>query len=417
MSCRFFDGFAFYCYLWSGNCYILLMKVMKKQSDIYPKDWMAVHPYAVPQPSDRYFVELARELHAACILPDLPEPFRKKLCLYVAAYLEDMVSGLGLWQSFVGEHDRLYGKPLPFYRVADDYLRDEVNEEDVRFIVWNTWQKALYPHDYINPEDVRIAEQAAAFYRILERAYEEAPENPSLAGFFDGYADEKDADRKLTWLFGHTYLTEPSMQPYAGQVAPSDRFIVPVGPLALFLHEWIELLAGEGNDVWRRVEGLCPANPEVPAAVREKSREMYRRFVEGTGGRRIVYLDGYEALRRFLVEVMRWPDDDDHTLPQMRAHRNFVMMAEPEKGLLLAKDICESIADDGNRMYNHEVAEKEAFRLLTEETLCPPDLLAYCIRNGLLPDAVFPDGKGRQTVGQNADFIARHALLYYYRGD
>lgn len=413
----FFCRFRFLLLPLERKLFLFTDKNMRNQPAVYPKDWMAIHPYAAAQPSDRYFVELARRLYAACMLPELPEPYRKKLCLYVAAYLEDVVSGLGLWQSFTGEHVRLYGRPLPFYSVAGDYLRDEVNEEDVRFIVWNTWQKALFPHAYINPEDMRIAEQAAAFYRILEQAYEEAPENPSLAGFFAGYADRKDADRKLAWLFAHTYLTEPSMQPYAGHVAPADRFIVPTGPLALFLYEWMDLLAGEGNEVWRQVEGLYPADMGVPAAIREKSREMYRRFTEGTGGCRIVYLDGYEALHRFLVDVMRWPDDDDHTLPQMRVHRNFVMMADPEKGILLAKDICESIADSGNPMYAPDVAAKESFRLLTEESLCPPDLLTYCIRNGLLPDAVFPDGKGMQTVRQNADFIARHALLYYYRGD
>ena len=83
----------------------------------------------------------------------------------------------------------------------------------------------------------------------------------------------------------------------------------------------------------------------------------------------------------------------------------------------MAKDICEYIADPDNRLYDYRKAQKEAFRLLTEETLCPPDLLTYCIRNGYLPDASFPDGSGRELVQANADFVARHALLYYYRGD
>lgn len=378
---------------------------------------MAIHPYATPQPSDEYFVKLAGRLYKAVMLSGMPEAFRKKMCLYVAAYLEDVISGLGLWRSFIDEHIRLYGKPLPFYTLADDYLRDEVNEEDVRFIVWNTWQKAHCEHPYVNPCDERIAKQAAAFYEVLATAYEEAPENELLENYWSGYSDARDADRKLTWLFGHTYLTEPSMAPYIERVTATDRFIIPTGPLALFLHEWIERLAGDNAPAWKQVKGLFPDEPVVPDEVREKSAEMYRNFVAGTNGKRIVYLNGYGELRRFLVEVLKWTDDDNHTLPQMKPFRNFVLMTEPEKGILLAKDVCECIADPDNPMYAPDTAAKNAFRLLTEETLCPPDLLLHCLEHHLLPDAVFPDGESRTTVQENADFIARHALLYYYRGD
>ena len=92
-------------------------------------------------------------------------------------------------------------------------------------------------------------------------------------------------------------------------------------------------------------------------------------------------------------------------------------MVNPEKGILLAKDICAYIADKNNPLYNREEAKKHAFRLLTEETLCPPDLLTYCITNKLLPDAMLPGGEEQALVSQNADFIARHSLLSFYRGD
>ena len=122
-------------------------------------------------------------------------------------------------------------------------------------------------------------------------------------------------------------------------------------------------------------------------------------------------------MRRFLVEILKWQDDDNHTLPQMKEYKNFILMTEPEKGVLLAKDICEYIADKENPLYNQEKAQKNAFRLLTEEMLCPPDLLLHCIHHQLIPDAQLPEGTEKKLVQQNADFIARHSLLYYYRGD
>ena len=386
-----------------------------KQKNIYANDWLQIHPYTTLQPSDIYFVELANRLFHACTTTGLPEALRKKLALYASAYLEDQISGLQLWQSFTGEHQRLYGTMLPFYTIDASYYPDEINEEDLRFLIWNTWQKAGITSSYLNPEDTRITNLAQSFYSILDKAYEEAPENPALKNYFASFDSETDADRKLTWLFGHTYLTEPSMYPYINHVAPNDRFIMPTGPLALFLHEWISILSD--NTDWKAIKGLFTEEPVLPPHIAAANEKIYRDFTEGTDGTSIVYLNGYGELRRFLVDTLHWQDDDNHTLPQMKAHRNFILMTNPAKGILLAKDICEYIADKNNPMYDHSLAQANAFRLLTEESLCPPDLLTYCIRNGLLPDASLPEGKNTDLIQKNLDFIARHALLYYYRGD
>lgn len=380
-------------------------------------DWLTVHPYSMVQESDGYFVKLANRLYGICTLDGLSRSCMKDMCIYVAAYLEDVISDLGLWNSFVEGNIRLYGKLLPFYELSDNYERGVINVEDVRFIIWNTWQKTQEPHPYVDPLSEGIFRQAEAFYQVLDEVYEEAPANPFLENYFAGFDDLKDADRKLWWLFGHTYLSMPSMLPYILYATSADRMIMPTGPLALYLHEWTDLLAGEDDNMWRQVDGLYWKAPDIPASVREKTAEMFRNFTDGTGGRRIVYIDGYDQLRSFLTDTMKWPDDESHTLPQMKPYRNFVLMADEDKGILLAKDVCEYIADLQNPLYNKTEARKNAFRMLTEEMLCPPDLLAYCIRHRFLPDAQLPQGNSSGLVMENADFIARHSLLYYYRGD
>lgn len=388
-----------------------------KTPPIYLNDWLRLHPYSATLPTDSYFVSLARELYKAYPASHIPEHIRVKLCLYVAAYLEDQISGLGLWQSFTAEHKRLYGTCLPFYQTGRDYLPDEVNREDICFIVWNTWQKVPGRHPYINPLHPDIERCAEIFYNLLSQAYEEAPENNELTGFLHHCKNAEEGEKKQTWLFGHTYLTEPSMLPYIEHISPADKYIIPTGPLALFLHEWIQLLSPH-TDVWKSVKGLFTESPIIPQEICKRNEETYRLFTDSTQGCPIIYLNGYEALHRFLVDELKWPDDENHTLPQMKGSRNFVLMTEPRKGILLAKDICEYIADEKNALYNRQEAEKHAFRLLTEETLCPPDLLNYCIRNNYLPDACLPGNPAtKELVQRNADFIARHSLLYYYRGD
>lgn len=386
-------------------------------TNMYIKDWLAIHPYTRQQTTDSYFVELANRLFHICPLTDIPDTCKKKLCLYTAAYLEDLISGLGLWQAFSTQHRRLYGNALPFYTVNPDYIKDEINEEDIRFIIWNTLGKTLYPHPYINPMDDAIAETGRLFFRLLDEEYETAPSNDVLTDYFMGFGDKEEANRKLKWLFGHTYLTEPSVQEYIAQVTEADKFIIPCGPLALFLYEWIDLLTGNQTDNWRQMEGLYPARPELSEEMKEKNRNIHRLFTQGTGGASIVYLNGYEELHRFLTHVLQWPDDANHTLPQMKGHRNFVMMANPEKGILLANDICEYISDPLNPLYNQETASREAFSLLTTPTKCPPDLMVYLISGRYIPDAQIPGCGEKELVQENVDFIARHSLLYYYRGD
>lgn len=411
--------------------------------------WLDLHPYTAVQPSDGYYVALANRLLERITMPELSTDASCRLALYLAAYLEDQVSGLCLWQTFLKEHNRLYDELLPFYRLSDSYYADEVNREDVAFLIWNTLQKEIQ-HDkgaaeaarkvsatssvvdedthlvasvgpliadrFVNPVHPSLMAQADVLYQLLADAYEEAPGNEALTDFFASVADEQEGKKKLDWLFGRTYLTEPAVLPYLANMAPGDCFIIPTGPLALFLYEWIDALGGDES--WKQVKGLYVEEPAVPAEYAVKNKETYANFTAATQGNNIVFLDGYEALKRFLVDGLHWPDDENHTLPQLRESRDFILMVDPEKGMLLAKDICRFLDAPGNPVYDAKEAAVGDFRLLTEETLCPPDLLYRSIREGWIHEAQLPGQPDtRQLVVMNADFIARHALLYYYRGD
>lgn len=85
---------------------------------LYIKDWLAIHPYIQQQATDRYFVDLANRLYSTCTIREIPESIKKKLCLYTAAYFEDVISGLGLWQAFIKKHLELYDTSLPFYTIG-----------------------------------------------------------------------------------------------------------------------------------------------------------------------------------------------------------------------------------------------------------------------------------------------------------
>ena len=414
-----------------------------KQNIIYRKHWLDLHPYEQVQPSDDYYVDLANRLFGVMELKGLALDVRARMALYLAAYLEDQVSDLRLWQTFLNEHKRLYGRLLPFYSVTDAsctdlgmvsadsasvYYPDEVNREDVAFILWNTIQKSVQhgiPQagnspfivgNFVDPHHPHLLAEADRLYAHLEKAYEEAPSNEALAGVLTTATNEGEGRKKLHWLFGHTYLTEPSVMPYLANMEKDDLFIIPTGPLALFLHEWIDALGGDQS--WQQVKGLYLQEPELPADYVERNRVTYAHFTAATQGSNIVFLENHEALKHFLVEALHWPNDANHTFPQLSTSRDFILMVNPEKGMLLAKDICRYLKAPMNPLYDAAEAAQGAFRLLTEETLCPPDLLYRSIEEGWLPDLQVPGHSETQaTIVENADFIARHFLLYYYRGD
>ena len=66
----------------------------------------------------------------------------KVMALSVAAYLEDLVNDFGVWNAFRNLYSDLYGSMLPFYNCDhEEYLTDNVNPEDLKFIVWQSFVK------------------------------------------------------------------------------------------------------------------------------------------------------------------------------------------------------------------------------------------------------------------------------------
>lgn len=101
----------------------------------------------------------------------------------------------------------------------------------------------------------------------------------------------------------------------------------------------------------------------------------------------------------------------------MKGCKDYILMVDRAKGMLLAHDIARCIAAPGNSLYDKVYAQEHAMELLTERGRCPGDLLRYVCQNGWLPDAVFPESDDRKLVADNWDFISRCYLQQYYRGD
>lgn len=380
--------------------------------------------------TDEYYYKLANRLLAAAIesgyLSDYPEAVVGRAALCVIGYFQDVVADCGVWRTFISECRRLYGRTLPFYEVGEEYVDFELNEEDVRFLLWYSLSMYFEPKRVENPLDSRFEKTAKLLYNILNEVYEEAPVPEGYTRWRElelGVPEEaNDVLEMGNWLFMHCYLMTPAFALTLSEIVATvdmtkDENVTelqqrleqamsedPTGPLALYLGEWLHLVIG-GSPM--------PKQEETPAA---EPHKFYKLFTEATGGKEIGYFASYEELNRFFIEALGWAQGEEH-LPQMKHEHDFILLVNHDKGMLLARNIARCVADPENPLYDKEYAKAHAIDLLTVRGVCPADLLNYIISRNWLPDAVFPGTENHALVADNHDFIARCYLQQYYRGD
>ncbi|MDE5813810.1 MAG: DUF3843 family protein [Muribaculaceae bacterium] len=378
--------------------------------------------------TDRYYFDLTLKLINAAkdvaVADSHHEALIERAALCLIGYYQDMIADAGLWHGFTDECRRLYGTPVPFFAPTDDYIDYELNREDVGFIVW--YAMAMYSDDRcIYPFRKDVVALADVWYGLLESEYENSPvpEGYHLAHELDVYAkeDQEMILRLGSWLYLHSWLLRPAFALTANElisemissgkgneeIAEALQEAVkhqPTGPLALYLREWVHLT----------INHRLPSRRE-----RQEEKDTHPSFVkltEATGGEPVKFIEGYSDFNRFLIDSLGWKEGEEH-LSQLKDCRDFALMVNPSKGLLVAPNVCRCIKSPLNPYYDNDYAAEHAIELLTERGACPHDLLAYVCENNWLPDAVFPGSSDHELVGHFHDFIARCYLQLYYRGD
>lgn len=93
------------------------------------QQWLSRQPYTQTTDSDRYYTQLANRVYDLVKISPLKERLTeeatKNLCCDVVGYFADILSGTGLWATFLSYHRSLYGRTLPFFP-AENYYDGEV---------------------------------------------------------------------------------------------------------------------------------------------------------------------------------------------------------------------------------------------------------------------------------------------------
>lgn len=141
------------------------------------------------------------------------EQFREiaRLC---AGYIEDLVSGFGVWDAFRSYCRKNYNQILPFFSESDEEdgcVSGEVNLIDIKFLVWmglHTGRKRQ--HSVYSPYTELIDIVAKSLYDLLPEIWETAPANDFRAHLIGKWVKNDDffSFRELAdWLVFSCYLT------------------------------------------------------------------------------------------------------------------------------------------------------------------------------------------------------------------
>ena len=161
---------------------------MKKQTDlILPKFWLQHKPYNTIAAADTHYIRCANgvldilSIHKEIPLVKLFQDSEdlKHLACFLVGYMEDKASEIGLFDMFISLHQEKYGKPLPFYVPDEQYDRELLNEEDIRFLIWyftNCWLSDVF----IGPASFDFEILGMVIFNYLEQQWERAPENKIL---------------------------------------------------------------------------------------------------------------------------------------------------------------------------------------------------------------------------------------------
>lgn len=395
--------------------------------DIDIKDFNFRQPsFPKEVPTDKYYLAVANKLMAifkkSALAQAVPENMGKRMSIGVTGYFQDIIADAGIWRSFTDANRKLYGFAVPFHYEGEEYIDYELNREDIRFLVWYFVAMSYEDMRDIYPHDARVIELADNWYTYLESIYEDSPEpedfNIARGLEFKDPEDQEAIYHLGQWLFLHCYLMTPAFAMTLSEIMSDPELMSgdditklhsrmeqsmmedPTGPLALYIIEWLKLI----------IEGKLPE----PKSNDKGTHPYYTKFMDATGGKRIQYFADYKQMNEFFIQKMGWDKDQEH-LPVLKDSRYFVVLVNPKRGMLVARNVAKCIADPENPYYDKDYASTHAFDLLTMRGKCPADLVKFAYENEWLPDAVFPGTDDKSLVKTNHDFIMRCYLQQYYR--
>lgn len=226
---------------------------------IFSNDFAPYYPIGL-QPCPMY-VNVANRIHKLLVKemefksPDT-DKLKKEIAINIAIYYEDKMSNIGLWNTFVEKHLKMYGYPLPFVDNLEVLDKEDVNADEVKLLIWMVLSR-YFQDKFLNPLAIDD-DTTASIIRILEDD-DEIEINKSLYDFIydkDTANDYFKLKKILFWLRRSYLLCSPLANDrysdlynlFNKRISKNETFYyvetmfsitTEIGPLSLPPHIWL----------------------------------------------------------------------------------------------------------------------------------------------------------------------------------
>lgn len=418
-----------------------------KNIKIFPKDWLALHPYKQSTPVDSYYTGIANRIYDILIETELINSFEddepKQIAIRLAAYFEDVISELNIWRTFITTYHEMYGKYLPFYEPDDHYYDDEVNYEDVRFLLWHYTQQyhGYRKGTFVNPDNPANELTARMVYQLFCDEWTTAPENERMRTFLSAenrFENQEAYETLLFWFHYHNYLLTDSDRELTEQTRrlwetakkenlgvenlimtlhDHQAYLSKTAMLALTSPQWLARILASHPDADFLKTAAAISTKRTAKENEEKRQEnqaVYENFRAAAGERLLLYFDKVSEAKAFVKEKIRLSAEEEYVFPDTLGGKKLALYATPEEGLqLLAGDLPACIHDETNPFYQESVARAKGISFFVVKN-CSVSLLKTLEEKGMLQEAqtkslISPE-RGKAIIHENWKFLARYFL-------
>ena len=415
-----------------------------KNIKIFPKDWLQIHPYKQSTPIDSYYTSIANRIYDIMEQTQMVNSFEgdevKQICIRMAAYFEDVISELGIWRNFILYHKKTYGKYLPFYTPDDHYYDDEVNYEDVRFLLWHFTQQyhGFRKGTFVSPDNPVNESTSILIYNMFCDEWTTAPENIRMKTLFSNetrYENQDEYEQLLFWFHYNSYLltdTNMELSEYSKmlleqaqgetkainnqimQAFQTFAYTSKTAYLALTSPQLLCMIFPEDHpDHGFFQEIVDNSKPAIPEEVVKANQESYEKFVKAADGKLLLYFNNIPDVKTFLTKTTDIVPEDKFELPNDWKGDELAIYATPQEGTQVMNMDLSFIKDENNPFYNEDHAKKQALAYFIVKH-CSVHLLKQMMEKGMLADAqtksLTSEERGKAIIQDNWEFLTRYFI-------
>lgn len=148
---------------------------------ISEKDWTVTRPDSLKCGNDAKYARLVNRIQQQWSELNFPPTFPDNLLRFgsmgLAAYLDDLKSGFGIWNAVKEIYRERFGQWLPFYDTEhDDYYPDDLNIEDVKVIIWQAFSRCGQGRGIVySPYSQAVEKMSEIAFDILVEEFDNIP--------------------------------------------------------------------------------------------------------------------------------------------------------------------------------------------------------------------------------------------------